>query len=75
MTCFAYQVISEIKKVSLQQQKGLRLLNLSSSNPNTNATIHTCNRISTVGLKKKKNKNAHFQAPYGQVKLHWEEES
>lgn len=54
MTCFAYQVISEIKEVSLQQQKGLRLLNLSSSNPNTNAVIHTCNRILTVGLKKKK---------------------
>ena len=54
MTCFAYQVISEIKEVSLQQQKGLRLLNLSSSNPNTNAAIHTCNRILTVGLKKKK---------------------
>ena len=53
MTCFAYQVISEIKEVSLQQQKGLRLLNLSSSNPNTNAVIHTCNRILTVGLKKK----------------------
>lgn len=37
----------------MQQQKGLRLLNLSSSNPNTNAVIHTCNRILTVGLKKK----------------------
>ena len=59
MACFAYQVISEIKEVSLQQQKGLRLLNLSSSNPNTNAVIHTCNRILTVGLKKKK-KNSSF---------------
>ena len=73
MACFAYQVISEIKEVSLQQQKGLRLLNLSSSNPNANTVIHTCNRILTVGLKKKK--LAHFQAPYGQVKLHWEDEN